>query len=167
MVKYINVIQFMHLIKFPYLPPKRITFIYSKNNIANMDGDYSERRISEFNEAIFQIQRLHALWIECKSRRQNGDLIGLRYSLDSAEIELSVDAGKIDKENHKEDSPDGYNSRLKKVNEEIDKIVENKDINSFRSIYKLFLNKEKMLRQLQEDSGKGSKTKLEGDEFEM
>jgi len=127
--------------------------------------EFSERRISEFNEAAFQIQRLHSIWVECKTRRQNGDLYGLRYSLDTAAIELWVDAVKIDERN--KDIEKGYQKKIGEIDQEIDEAIEKKDVTSLKILYKLFTKKEKILRQLQEDAGKGGKSKLEDDDFSI
>lgn len=124
--------------------------------------EYSERRISEFNEAVFQIQRLHAIWIECKLRRQRGDLPGWKTCLDSAAIELWGDAVKIDARDKNED---GYQKKINALDKEMDYVIEQKDVSSLRNLYKLEMIKEKLLRQLQEDAGKGGKTKLEDDEW--
>jgi hypothetical protein len=126
--------------------------------------EYSERRISEFNEAAFQIQRLHSIWVECKMRRQLGDLPGIRTALDSASIELWVDAIKIDDREKKEN---GFQKKINAVDKEIEYVIEKKDITSLKNLYKLLIIKEKLLRQLQEEAGKGGKTKLEDDDFSM
>jgi hypothetical protein len=124
--------------------------------------EFSERRISEFNEAVFQIQRLNSIWIECKLRRQRGDIPGVMTALDNAAIELWVDAAKIDSRDKNEV---GYQKKITALDKEMEYVIEQKDIKSLRNLYKLEIIKEKLLRQLQEDAGKGGKTKLEDDEW--
>jgi hypothetical protein len=121
-----------------------------------------ENMTSEFNEAIFQIQRLHIIWIECKRLRENGRLIEWKWKLDSAEIELDADAERLDKNENNERK---WHEELKKIDEEIEKAEKDKNL---RETYKSLKNKEKLLRSLQQASGKGSKYRPGGDdEFDM
>jgi len=116
----------------------------------------SERAISEFNEAKFQIIRLHEIWVKCKTKREGGDLIGWRWALDSAKIELWDDIDKID-------NNDGKN--FIKQFEQIEDDIENNHSN-FRKLYPLLVKKETLLRKCQNLAGKGAKYKdLEEDEW--
>ena len=40
-----------------------------------MYSDEPESLTSEFNEAKFQIARLHNIWLECKNLREKGNLL--------------------------------------------------------------------------------------------
>lgn len=138
-----------------------------------MVQDYEEGNMtSEFNEAKFQIWRLHAIWASARTAREAGELKAWRWILDSAEIELSHDAERID-ERYKEDTEgaekkeEGHQSwsrRLEKINETIMETCSKLDKDN---IYNSLKEKEKFLRSLQEASGKGGRLKPEDDEFEF
>lgn len=76
-----------------------------------------ERLISEFNEAKFQIFRLHNLWLECKHFRESGMLLNWKWKLDTAEIELYEDAKHCDKQDKK-----GFLQRIKEINKVLDSL---------------------------------------------
>lgn len=129
-----------------------------------MDGDYDyDVKTSEFNEAKFQIFRLHNSWVECKSRRQNGDLVGLRYALDSVALELNNDAIRVDKT--KKEDEDKFVHRIKEIDKKIAEEIEKKEKKSLTILYELLKEKERILRQLQEEAGKG--TRLKSTEYRM
>lgn len=133
---------------------KHLNIIISYKEMAGEDYGYSEKT-SEFNEAKFQIYRLHNLWLECKMRRQNGDLVGLRYALDSVALELNTDAVRVDKNKKVEEDKCTY--KLEKIDLQIRKEIEMKTKESLLNLYELLKQKEKILRQLQEESGKGTR----------
>ncbi len=101
-----------------------------------------ERKLSEFNEASFQIQRLHNAWLDCRRLRESGNLEKWKWALDSVEIELSVDS--IDNEGELED-----------VNKKLSGIKEIK----LEDFYLFLKEKEKLLRKIQDKAGKGGKYK--------
>ena len=111
-----------------------------------------ERLISEFNEAKFQIYRLHYIWLECKKLRESGKIIKYKWKLDSALIELNFDAERLD-----ELDATSYVSDLKKLDEEIEDAENGRKLNL---LYKKLLEKEKLLRKIQEACGKGAKFRL-------
>jgi len=119
-----------------------------------------ERLISEFNEAKFQIFRLHNIWMECKLFRERGKLIAWRWKLDTAMIELWNDAVRLDE--HKEKEEDTYVFKLNKLNEDIIKVLAEKNLSEF---YDILMKKEMMLRKIQEDAGKGAKFRPAEEEF--
>jgi len=115
----------------------------------------NEKTISEFNESIFQLQRLHNNWLEIAIKRKRGDFEGTRWVLDSQEAELEFDAEKLDEDNDKE-----HIKKIEEVNKEIDKAwLEKNYLNRRIKIYQALLKKEKILRKVQQESGKGAKYK--------
>ena len=115
-------------------------------------GDEKKELISDFNEAKFQILRLHLLWQSCNSLSQSGKLIQWKWKLDTMWRELSVDAAEKDKTIEKD--KDKHFTRVKELNKSIAKAQ--KDDNR-AELYDTLQKKEIFLRQLQEDAGKGSR----------
>jgi len=128
--------------------------------------DNEERMISEFNEAKFQIFRLHNVWLECKSLREKGFLNKWRWKLDTAMIELWNDAKRIDGEEDESEKPEEkekrYISKLKKVNKEINDSTKQKKI---ELIYNNLIKKELLLREIQEAAGKGGRLKSADEDY--
>jgi len=122
--------------------------------------DFNERLISEFNEAKFQIYRLHNLWQEAKHHRESGNLVHLRWTLDSAAIELSHDAKKLD--GNLKDDKEGYVFKVEELNSEINSAVQNGNLSK---LYLKLVEKEKLLREIQEESGKGGRYKQEDSDW--
>lgn len=121
-----------------------------------------EHQISEFNDAVFQIERLHNLWNECKYLRQRGRLIAYYHSLDSVEIELYPDAIRLDKESGEKAIK--WIESISSFNKEIKEAYAKHQVSTF---YQKLMDKEKLLRSLQFASGKGGKYKNEDDDFGM
>lgn len=121
-----------------------------------------EHQTSEFNDAVFQIERLHNLWNECKFLRQHGRLIAYYHSLDSVEIELYPDAIRLDKESG--EKKEKWIETISELNKKIKTAYAEKKVSDF---YQKLMNKEKTLRSLQFASGKGGKYKNEDDDFGM
>ena len=110
--------------------------------------DDKKKLVSVYNEAQLQIMRLNNIWVKCHNHRQKGDLVNYKWELDGAWIELSTDA--------KQTNPDFYFPAIEKINLSISK-TKNPDI-----LYHLLQKKEMLLKQLQEDAGKGGKRMKEG-----
>ena len=115
-------------------------------------GDEKKELISDFNEAKFQILRLHLLWQSCNSLSQSGKLIQWKWKLDTMWRELSVDA--TEKDNSIDKDKDKYFTRVKELNKNIAIAQDN---NNREELYDTLQQKEIFLRQLQEDAGKGSR----------
>jgi len=112
---------------------------------------------SDFNEAKFQIYRLHILWLSCNALAQEGKLLEWKWKLDTIWRELSPDA--ISKDKGKENNTkETYTYRMKVLN---GKIAEAQGNNA---IYNAIQEKEIFLRCLQEEVGKGSKKSYEDEE---
>ena len=118
----------------------------------SQNGDERKELISDFNEAKFQILRLHLLWQSSNSLSQSGKLIQWKWKLDTIWRELSVDATQKDKSIDK--NKDKYFTRVKELNKNIAKAQED---NKREEVYETLQKKEIFLRQLQEDAGKGSR----------
>lgn len=117
-----------------------------------MEESGGDRLVSEFNEAKFQIFRLHNTWVETKNLREQGKLLQVKWKLDSAAIELWTDAERLDEE--KKEEKNKWVVRLQKIDDDINKAISNK---SLKEVYFSLLEKEKLLRSLQNAAGKGAK----------
>ena len=113
-------------------------------------------KTSLMNDAMLQIQRLHNIWNDARSKRESGKLLECRWILDSAEIELSDDIEKID-----ESITDGKQTISKKLGEINDKLKKKDNLKRENEVnfYNILLDKEKLLRNVQNRVGKGSKFK--------
>ena len=120
-------------------------------------ADPMDKLTSEYNEAAFQIARLHNLWLDSRKQREKGDLVSLRWTLDSAEIELSEDIDLLDEQTNK----NTFNNDLEKINKEVRDAI--KSANKFK-LYRGLIKKEKFLRKIQEEAGKGAKRRSEDDD---
>lgn len=123
--------------------------------------DFSnDKLVSEFNEAGYQIQRLHFLYTLCNNFAIKGEFKEWNWRLDRIAIELSTDM--IDEDGiEKSEKLDSFYQRLKLINEDISKSWNNKE-----KLYQFLMQKECLLRLLQNKAGKGSK-KREEDEDAM
>lgn len=117
----------------------------------------NEEFISEYNEAQFQIFRLHNIWQECRQASERGDLIAWKWKLNSAEIELNNDARRLDKKK-------GFLKQLKEINKKIVEIEINfQKTHSPKYLSLLYLKlkeKEELLKYIQDEAGKGARYKL-------
>ena len=110
-----------------------------------------DKIISEFNESMFQIQRLHNIWLDCETLSRKGNFSDWNWKLNSAKKELNWDAKELD---NKEDS--NYLNKL----EELDKQIFLALIKRLRgTLYKLLTEKEMLLRTIQQECGKGARYK--------
>ena len=114
-------------------------------------SDFADKKtlISEFNEAGYQIARLHYIWSQCNYHAIFGNLLKWKWNLDRAWVELYADAQKKNKTK--------YEAELKVLNEKIT-MAKNKS-----ELYQALQDKETFLRTLQDDVGKGSKRQEEYD----
>ncbi len=119
-----------------------------------------EQIISEFNEAKFQIYRLHNLWLKAEQQRSSGKLVDCRWTLDSVEVELHTDIKRLDKE--KEDNK--YGEKLAKLEKDIEESKEKKEVDKF---YVALKKKEMLLREIQDHSGKGGRYKNLDDDYQI
>ncbi len=114
--------------------------------------NYKDDKTSQYNEAMLQIQRLHNTWLSCKNAREKGKLIKYMWILDSAEIELINDIIRVDKKKGEDD--DKWLDLINTLNKEIKTHANSKN---FPRLYSTLIEKEKSLKQIQEEAGKGSK----------
>ncbi len=115
------------------------------------------KQISEFNESMFQIQRLHNHWLEFDKFIKRGDFSKARWELDSVESELYWDAKRLDDDGRKElDKEEGFMNQLINSN----KILQGAFYKGYLNIiYTLLRSKERLLREIQQESGKGARYK--------
>lgn len=127
-------------------------------------GENKGRLQSEYNEAAMQMQRLHNLWLKCESYKEKGLIEKYKNSLRTAESELKYDAGLLS--NHlDEEDPESYLVKLKESNKQIldceklfSKVVSGNYIRAIiNKKWGLLIQKEELLREIQEESGKGGK----------
>lgn len=110
--------------------------------------EYS-KPISKFNSGVLQIQRLHNIWSMVRSSRESGNYRRTKDLLDSAWIELAYDASNFD-----ENDETKFKSQIEQFDNDYEKYVKERNRNE---IYKLLVNKEILLRTIQERAGKGSR----------
>ena len=117
-----------------------------------MEGINKSSESSIYNEAILQIQRLHEIWVSCRNNRKKGYYPRWKWELDQAEDELYFDAEKLDKD--KKDNK--FITSLKNINKEIE--IATKNLSQVQ-LYSKLREKERILRRVQQESGKGGKYK--------
>lgn len=118
-------------------------------------------KVSAFGDALGQIKRLDYLYIRCMNKRERGDLLGVKWALDSAEIELYVDTIRVS-----DLTKTDYLGLLEELNKrllEAEKIIDKQT--KFKTVYEILLKKEKTLRLIQEKAGKGSKLVEQEEDF--
>lgn len=103
----------------------------------------NKKLMSDFNEAGFQILRLHDIWVRCGTAAARGELDKWKWLLDRAWIELASDAKKKNEEKY-----------FKEVNELDKNVTTAKKRNE---IYAALKEKEIFIRCLQDDVGKGAR----------
>ncbi len=104
--------------------------------------DDKKKLVSEFNEASFQILRLHELWLKANLQSVKGNLGGWKWTLDCIWRELAADAKQTDE--------DKYFTRVKILNARV-------AITEGFKLYNALNEKHIFLKTLQEDVGKGGK----------
>ena len=112
-----------------------------------------DRIISEFNESMLQIQRLHNHWLDFDKFVKRGNFLPARWELDSVESELYWDAKRMDR-----DEELGFVKQLNDINLLIQSAYNRGFV---KLVYTLLRNKERLLREIQQESGKGSRYKSE------
>ena len=110
-----------------------------------------KKRLSDFNEAGFQILRLHGLWLRANQCALTGSLNQWKWLLDVIARELAADIKHLDnKDGNKKKELDELNKNISKAK-------------GSAAEYKALEEKDIFLRCLQDDVGKGSKS---SDHFE-
>lgn len=115
-----------------------------------MSRDFEGGKESLFNEAMFQIQRLHNSWMKCRQYRVSGDYYNWRWELDNIWSELSVDARHMDNEDDWTNNK--YNLSIRAIDKMID-VYNSKG--RLRDLYLWLDRKEKYLKWIQDKAGKG------------
>jgi len=117
--------------------------------------DSSEK--SAYNEGLLQIGRLDSIWRACRTQSTQDDLTGWSLELEAAWRELSRDAEKLGKGN--------YINVIKKYDDLIWSCFVKRDsilgsdisISSRAVLRRILTEKERILRRIQDEAGKGSK----------
>lgn len=115
--------------------------------------------LSDFNEAKLQIFRLNNAWERYSTAIRSGNFVGPKganWELDDIYGELIRDAEIEDEHNKTEEQ---FMSKMDKVNNLIPKYKHNQLV-----LYKIMRMKERILRRLQDMSGKGSKRSSEDED---
>lgn len=128
-------------------------------NETNEYLDTKKDLVSDFNEAKLQVFRLNNSWERFSVAIRSGKFMddkGANWELDDIRGELShdeelQDEGKSEKQT--------YSSKLNRLNELIAKYRDDEV-----RLYKILRMKEKVLRRLQDESGKGSKRSSEDED---
>ena len=116
------------------------------NNGRGYAEQTNSENLSEFNDAIAQLQRIGNLWEQCHYFRRRANLQQWNVLLDSVWLELIQDCDDDDEKN------------ISGVNKEYLKNKLKRDI-----IYQILIKKESILRKIQNDQGKGGKKKKDDD----
>jgi len=123
-----------------------------------MSYEEAESLTSEFNEAKFQIGRLHNIWMECKNLREKGNLTAWKWKLDSAQIELNNDAQRLDDEkNNKQKDGKKVEGFIKALTDSDLAILLAEQKKNLGLLYNALKKKEMLIREIQEKAGKGAK----------
>ena len=116
---------------------------------------------SDFNEAKNQIARLGNSWNQFSSAMLSGNFMGdkgANWILDNVFGELSTDAEKQDKDMDEEIKK--YKVKIKDINKLIGEYRDD-DV----KLYKILRMKEKILRRLQDEAGKGARYSYSDDDM--
>lgn len=105
--------------------------------------------VSDFNEAKLQIFRLNNRWESFSNKIRGGELEEANWELDDIYGELSTDAEYQDEGKNEGDT---YNFKLRRLNE----LIAEHRMNPHK-FYMILRMKERILRRLQEEAGKGGK----------
>ncbi len=115
-----------------------------------MDEDKKDER-STYNEASFQIARLNNHWERCHTFKTSEQLEKWALELSSAWTELSVDAKKLKGRKEKDNI---YFKQMNFLTKHINIRLNN---GNYMEAFHILEMKEQLLRQIQDESGKGSK----------
>ena len=122
---------------------------------------------SAFNSGVFQIQRLHDLWLRCNDYSRNGDFRQWRWCLDTVWRELSDDAAKdagIKPGEFEKLGSNPWAVRYAALDGAVQAALLTR---GYRLLYLSLRDLEIFLRYLQDHVGKGSKRKdVDEDSFD-
>jgi len=108
------------------------------------------KQVSSSDLTISQNIELRTLLNECNRLSRRGDLVTWRWTLDSLQRELTFDLKKMDSNEEKDINK--YSIRLKLIEEKLCKEIKDKE-----KTYANLSEKEVILREVQEECGKGSR----------
>jgi hypothetical protein len=131
------------------------------------ETDYKNKTTSFFNEGVMQLQRLHNIWLDIRKFREAGEFDKAKGGLMSAYVELSPDIESLDLKYGKRKLDSSgidktYKIKLNEIDKALDDAASNKKsiiMKKRLDVYNLLIEKEIILRRIQEESGKGAKYK--------
>lgn len=113
-------------------------------------ANYDNPEKSSYNEAGYQILRLHDSWVKCNQFRRHGDFNGWKWELDIIFSELYTD----------------IKNRTKKGEEFFKKDKEYRELiakaNKPNTIYNALFERHNFLKTMQDEVGKGGSYQDEG-----
>ena len=110
-----------------------------------MQETESGKQVSQFNENALKISRLHNIYLELAINMHNGNFHKSRWLLRTLEAEFKWYAKSLDK---KEET--NYIEKLNNIN------IAFNNSSSQEEVYELLLEKEEILREIQQEIGMGS-----------
>ena len=121
-------------------------------------NNWDAQKLTSRNDlTVSQNIELRTLLNDCNRLACAGNLLAWRWKLDAIERELNFDTVKLDDNTLKDKK--SYETQLEESDNEISKNLKNKF-----ALYKLLQHKEKILRTIQEESGKGTKRVFDDDD---
>ena len=122
----------------------------------NMLDYYQDKQqlLSSSHLTVSQNIELRTLLNDCNRMACSGNLVGWRWKLDAIERELNYDLVRLDKDKN---NLNAFTNRLSQ-NAKILKALNKRNRERF---YELLSEREKILRELQEKCGKGTKRQFE------
>jgi hypothetical protein len=120
------------------------------------DSYARDRLIAQFDESIMKLFRMNNSWVRAQRYRESGNLIQWRWVLDSLYLELAYESERLDKDNELEGKPEGYVAKLKKLDHNIPELILKRKL---ADLYETLKEKERLLREIQQESGMGTKHK--------
>ena len=107
--------------------------------------DYVPKEVSKYNEASFQIMRLHEFWVRAEAYANAGMFDKWKFILDSIWRELYSDVLRMTDENRRTTK----NMKIK-INTEI------AQAKNQTKLYQALIKKHEFLKEIQDRSGKGA-----------
>lgn len=107
-----------------------------------MSDDFSDVS-SKYNEAVFQIQRLHESWIRCYNFQRNGELDKWKFELDNIWLELISDV----------EERLGNSNDIKEKNKQLRLNIANSKTREQK--YEALMERHSYLKVIQDKTGKG------------
>jgi len=121
--------------------------------------DSTPKIVSEFNENSLQVQRLHEIKLRLARLKFNGQLEKAKWELFNYELEL---AGEIDRMDKNLPTKNKWDTKIKIIDKKI-----NDSFKLKKGIYYALIEKERLLRICQQESGMGTTHKDSDEDDEI